>query len=213
MLNGCSKNTFLVGGLVDESSDEGGSDEEVLDLSASEDEKELVEVYSSDEELGEDTEAKDSQPPSFPEQDIPRKPLPPLPKAKDDEGELLGKKKEESLESSHSQSIGDAEDSGQESSHPPFNVTVEDGGKSLPRFSADDEEEGVSENDLSSRLEADKSETTVGRCQNQESSSDTSVIKRREVAEKEVAGRNMQVGQENGEDIQKDSSKEADKAR
>ena len=82
---------------------------------------------------------------------------------------------------------------------------MEDGGKSLPRFSADDEEGGVSENDLSSRLEADKSETTVGRCQNQGSRSDASIIERREVAEKAMVGRNVPVGQENGEEIQKDS--------
>ena len=66
-------------GIVDESSDEEESDEEVLDLSASEDENDLLELYESEDERTADSKVEDSWPPSVTEHNYPEKPLPPLP--------------------------------------------------------------------------------------------------------------------------------------
>ena len=77
-------NVFL-DGIVDESSDEDESDEEVLDLSASEEERDLLELYESEDEPAEDFDVKDPSSPSVREHDYMEKPLPPLPNTDSEE--------------------------------------------------------------------------------------------------------------------------------
>lgn len=126
-------------GIVDESSDEDESDEEVLDLSASEEEKDLLEFYDSEDESAEDPNVKSPLSPSVQEREYTEKPLPPLPNT--DNEEIL----EPNQKSENSNTVDETEinlriskTSGEESTSQDGLVNKNE--QALPLFSSESEE-------------------------------------------------------------------------
>ena len=136
---------YFLDGIVDGSSDEDGSDEEVLDLSASEDEKDLLELYESEEEHTLDSNAESPAPPSGPECDYVEKPLPPIPTVAEKEF-LEPAQKFESHVDKESKPDDDREVSRKFSEKSEDKSTtnndVEKENQSLPLFTSEDEIKG-----------------------------------------------------------------------
>lgn len=144
---------------MDDSSDDDDSDEEILDLSASEDEKDVIQTYEAERGNEEDSDSKYPSPPAVPSRDFPRKPLPPLPKGNLDEEESFEAAKNSS---SRSSDIEQNEKIGIDYSVPKTNEkdshlvddTAEDDKQLLPTYSSEDED-GISNefNSESNRVE------------------------------------------------------------
>ena len=137
---------MFLDGIVDESSDDDASDEEVLDLSASEDERELVELYESDEQNAEIAKTEDQPPPPVPERDFPRKPLPPVPNINSKEDILEPVQKNESHDAQRNETVDGidiklrlSENEDETKSHDDGSLKTDN--HLLPTFSSEDEDE------------------------------------------------------------------------